>query len=158
MLSLFTNFVTNDLPVRHAPGKILIRNCKVENADRFLHLNLSGNEPWQIGNPPKDITFQNIKAKNISLGIYCYGDGEVPVTLNFDNVDYSVREGFEEDAIFKVAHFDEINLKNVNVTNFCGDTLIKTWSRDGKVNTQNLNCPIKKLITKQTEPFKCSAI
>lgn len=158
MLSLFTNFVTNDLPVRHAPGKILIRNCLVENADRFLHLNLSGNEPWQIGNPPKDITFQNIKAENISLGIYCYGDGEVPVTLNLENVDYSVREGFEEEAVFKVAHFDEINFKNVKISNFKGNTLIKNWSDGGRVNTENLSCPKRELITKQTEPFKCSAI
>lgn len=158
MLSLFTNFVTNDLPVRHTAGKIMIRNCNVQNADRFLHLNLSGNEPWQVGHPPKDITFQNIKAENISLGIYCYGVGDVPVTLNLENIDYSVREGFEEDAIFKVAHFDEINLRNVNITNFAGDTLIKNWSDGGRVNTENLSCPIKELITKQTEPFKCSAI
>ncbi len=91
MLSLLTNFVSSDLPVRHAPGKIVFRNCLVENADRFLHLNLSGNEPWQIGHPPKDITFEKIKAKNISLGVYCYGDCEVPVTLNLEDIDYSVR-------------------------------------------------------------------
>ena len=82
----------------------------------------------------------------------------MPVTLNLENVDYSVREGFEEEAVFKVAHFDEINLKNVKISNFAGDALIKTWSEGGKINTENLSCPIKELITKQTEPFKCSAI
>ncbi|MBQ2746370.1 MAG: right-handed parallel beta-helix repeat-containing protein [Clostridia bacterium] len=160
MLSLLTNFVTNDLPVRHAPGKIVFRNCTVQNADRFLHLNLSGNEAWQVGHPPKDITFENIKATGISLGVYCYGDGEVPVTLNFENVEYSVREGFENDAVFKVAHFDEINLKNVKITNFVGDTLIKTWSDGGKVNTENFECDLKEngLINKAEEEFKCNAI
>ena len=160
MLSMFTNFVTNDLPVRHAPGKILFKNCIVENADRFLHLNLSGNEPWQIGHPPKDITFQNITAKNIALGLYCYGDGEVPISLNLENINYSVRQGNQEDAVFKVANFSEINLKDVKISNFSGNTLITTWSDGGKVTTENLSCPLKAngLINKATTPFKCSAI
>ena len=160
MLSMLTNFVTNDLPVRHAPGKIVFRNCLVENADRFLHLNLSGNEAWQVGHPPKDITFENITAENISMGVYCYGDGEVPVTLNFNNINYSVREGSETDAVFKVAHFDEINLNNVKITNFEGDTLIKTWSDGGIVNTENFECNLKEngLINKAQEEFKCNAI
>lgn len=160
MLSLFTNFVTDDLPVRHAPGKILIRNCHVENADRFLHLNLSGNEAWQVGHPPKDITFQNITAENISMGVYCYGDGEVPITLNFKNIEYSVREGSEEEPIFKVAHFENINLENVKISNYKGNALIKTWSDGGSVNVNNLDCDIKsgELIVRATEKFKCNAI
>jgi len=160
MLSLLTNFVTDDLPVRHAPGKIKFKNCVVENADRFLHLNLSGNEAWQVGHPPKDITFENFKATDVSLGVYCYGDGEVPVTLNFNNVEYSVREGFEKDAVFKVAYFDEINLKDVKIENFDGETLIKTWSEGGKVNTENFSCNIKEngLINEATEDFQCCPI
>ena len=160
MLSLLTNFVTADLPVRHAPGKIVFRDCIVENADRFLHLNLSGNEAWQVGHPPRDITFKNIRASGISLGVYCYGDGEVPVTLNLENVEYSVRDGFENDPVFKVAHFDEINFKNVKIDNFKGVTLIKTWSDGGKVNTDNLECELKKngLINRAVEEFKCTGV
>lgn len=160
MLSLFTNFVTDDLPVRHAPGKILVRNCLVENADRFLHLNLSGNEPWQIGHPPKDITFENIKAKSISMGVYCYGDSTMPITLNFKNIEYSVRKGSEQEPIFKAAYFDNINLENVKISNYKGNALIKTWSDGGSVNTNNLNCDIKngELIVRATEKFVCNAI
>ena len=160
MLSLLTNFVTTDLPVRHAPGKIVFRNCRVENADRFLHLNLSGNEAWQVGHPPKDITFENIKAENISMGVYCYGDGIVPVTLNFKNIEYSVRAGSEEDSIFKVAHFDNINFDNVKITNYKGNALIKTWSDSGNVNVNNLDCDNNagELIVRATEEFVCNAI
>ena len=160
MLSLLTNFVTSDLPVRHAPGKIVFRNCNVEYADRFLHLNLSGNEPWQVGNPPKDITFENIKAENISMGVYCYGDGIVPVTLNLKNIEYSVRKGSEELPIFKVAHFDSINLDNVKITNYKGNAFIKTWSEGGNVNLNNVECDIKdgELVVRATEDFVCSPI
>lgn len=160
MLSLLTNFVTSDLPVRHAPGKIVFRNCNVEYADRFLHLNLSGNEPWQVGNPPKDITFENIKAENISMGVCCYGDGIVPVTLNLKNIEYSVRKGSEELPIFKVAHFDSINLDNVKITNYKGNAFIKTWSEGGNVNLNNVECDIKdgELVVRATEDFVCSPI
>lgn len=65
-----------------------------------------------------------------------------------------------ENAVLKVAHFDEINLKNVKITNFVGDTLIKTWSDGGKVNTENFECDLKEngLINKAEEEFKCNAI
>lgn len=160
MLSLLTNFVSGDLPPRHAPGKIVFRNCKVEGADRLLHLNLSGNEPWQVGHPPRDITFENMTADNIAMGVYCYGDGEVPVTLNFKNVEYSVRSGSEYDSIFKVANFDEINFDNVKIKNFKGDHLIKTWSDGGAVNLNGFECDLKEngLIKKAEEEFSCRAI
>lgn len=160
MLCFFTNFVSSDLPVRHAPGKILIRNCKVKGADRFLHLNLSGNEPWQSGNPPKDITFENIKAEDMLTGLYAYGDGIVPVTLNLKNIDYTVRSGSEEEPIFKVAHFDNINLDNVKINNYKGNAFIKTWSAGGNVNVNNLDYDIKdgELVVRATEEFKCNAI
>ena len=160
MLCFFTNFVSSDLPVRHAPGKILIRNCKVKGADRFLHLNLSGNEPWQSGNPPKDITFENIKAEDMLTGLYAYGDGIVPVTLNLKNIDYTVRSGSEEEPIFKVAHFDNIYLVNVKINNYKGNAFIKTWSAGGNVNVNNLDCDIKdgELVVRATEEFKCNAI
>ncbi len=160
MLSLLTNFVTSDLPARHAPGRIVFKNCCVENADRFLHLNLSGNEAWQVGHPPKDITFENIKAENISMGVYCYGDSIVPITLNLKNIEYSVREGSEQEPIFKVAHFDNINFHNVKISNYKGNALIKTWSDGGNVNVNNLDCDTKdgELLVKATEKFICNAI
>lgn len=160
MLSLLTNFVTNDLPVRHAPGKIVFRNCEVEGADRFLHLNLSGNEAWQVGNPPKDITFENIKAKDISMGFCLYGDGVVPVTLNLKNIDYSVRKGSEKEPIFKAAHFDRINFDNVKITNYEGNAFIKCWSDAGEININGLDCNIKddELLVIATEKFETAPI
>ena len=160
MLSVLTNFVSADLPVRHAAGKIVFKNCRVQNADKFLHLNLSGNEQWQVGHPPKDITFENIKAENISRGLYCYGDGIVPITLHLKNIDYSVGKGYEKDAIFKVAHFDTICLENVRIRNFEGDALIQTWSDQGNISVDRLDCDIKDggLAVSAREPFECKPI
>jgi hypothetical protein len=160
LLSFWTNFVTDDLPVRKPAGKVLIRNCTVKNADRMLHLNLSGNESWQRGTPPTDITFENIRAEGILMGLTAYGIENSPMEITLRNVDYSYREGAEESPMFRVAHCDAINLENVKVTGFGGDALIRAWSDGVKVNTERLDCDLgdAELIVRATEDFVCRPI
>ena len=160
MLCFYTNFVTDDLPVKKQVGNILIRNCKVNGADRLFHLNLSGNEPWQRGNPPTDVTFENITAHNIQTGLYAYGDGEVPFSLKLKNVDYSFREGSETEPFMKAAHFGEIVLEDVKVSNYKGNAFIKTWSDGGEIVTKNLDCDIldDEFRVRATEEFTCNPI
>ncbi len=158
MLCFFTYFVTDDLPVRRQPGKIVLRNCTVKNADKFLHINLSGNETWQRGNPPEDITFENITATGIKTGIYAYGDGIVNYQLNLKDITYSIAPTYESEALLKVAHFGEINISNVKIDNFEGENLIKSWTDPGKVNIDNLSCSYNNLIFKTDEEFVCKPI
>lgn len=160
MLSFFTYFVTDDLPQRKAPGNIVIRNCRVTGADRLLHINLSGNEGWQRGNPPTDITFENIEASGIKTGLYAYGDGIVPYRLDLKNVRYSVAEGFGTEPLIKAAHFGEINLQDVSVLNYEGSALIKTWSEGGRVSARGLACEVKdgELVVRAAEAFVCDPI
>ena len=159
-LCFFTYFVTDDLPQQKAPGNIVIRNCKVNNVDKMLHINLSGNETWQRGNPPSDITFKNIIANDIKTGFYGYGDGIVKYRLNLNNVIYKVAEGFETEPLMKVAHFGSINIKNTKIFNYKGNSFIKTWSDNGTVNTENLTCDIKanELLIRATDKFTCKPI
>lgn len=158
MLCFFTYFVTDDLPAHKQPGNITIRNCSVSGADRFLHINLSGNETWQRGNPPTDITFENIKAANIKTGLYGYGDGIVKYKLTLKDINYTVAEGYETEPVFKIAEFGEINLINTEISNFKGDVLIKCWSECSQINTENLKCPFKHLYCVTDEIFSCSPI
>ena len=160
MLCFWTNFVTDDLPVRHEPGKIVLRNCTVKNADRMLQLNLSGNETWQRGNPPTDITFENIKAEGIKMGLTAYGIKGSPMTLTLRNVDYTFHEEATEPAMFRVANCDEITLDNVKVTGYKGNSLIRAWSEGTRVNVNNLDCDVKdgELLVLADEEFVCRAI
>ena len=160
MLSFWTNFVTDDLPVRKPAGRVLIRNCTVKNADRMLHLNLSGNESWQRGTPPTDITFENIKAEGILMGLTAYGIESSPMEITLRDVDYSYREGAEKSPMFRVAHCKAINLENVRVTGFGGASLIRTWSDGVKVNTDNFDCDLGEgeLIVRADEEFVCKAV
>lgn len=159
-LCFFTYFVTDDLPQQKQPGNIVIRNCKINNIDKMLHINLSGNETWQRGNPPTDITFENIEATDIKIGFCGYGDGIVPYKLNINNIVYKVADGFETEPFMKVAHFGSINIKNTKIFNYNGNAFIRSWSEDGTVNTENLICDIKdnELLVRATEDFTCKPI
>ena len=160
MLSLWTNFVSSDLPVRKPAGKIIIRNCTVKNADRMLHLNLSGNEPWQKGTPPTDITFENVKIEGVKMGLTAYGIETSPMEITLKNVEYTYAEGAEETPMFRVAHCNAINLENVKVNGFKGASLVRAWSDGVEINTQNLDCKLAdgKLIALADEEFYAKPI
>ena len=160
MLALWTNFVTDDLPVRHAPGKIVLRNCRVKNADRLLHLNLSGNEAWQRGNPPEDITFENIKAEGIKMGLTAYGIQGAPMALTLKNVEIGVHEDFKEWPLFRVANCDEVRLENVKITGYEGASLVRAWSEGVNVNVDGLDCDMsgKELLVLADEEFVAKPI
>ncbi len=159
-LSFWTNFVTDDLPVRKPAGLVVIRNCTVKNAERMLHLNLSGNEAWQRGTPPTDIIFENIKAENIKYGLTAYGIENSPMSITLKNVEYSFHDDYAEDAMIRVAHCDKINLENVKVKNYKGKSLIRSWSDGVEVNTNNLDCDLNdgELIIKTDEEFVCPPV
>ncbi len=160
MLSFWTNFVTDDLPPRKPAGLVLIRNCIVKNADRMLHLNLSGNEPWQRGTPPTDIIFENVKAENIKMGLTAYGVEGCPMSLTLRHVEYSFHEEATEPAMIRAAHCDHIHLEDVTVTGFRGDSLIRAWSDGIEVHAETLHCDLgeAQLITRAEEDFVCRAI
>lgn len=160
MLCFYTNFVTDDLPAKRPSGKITVKNCTVKGADRFFHMNLSGNEPWQRGNPPTDISFENIKACDIKTGIYAYGNEAVPFNLTIKDFEFSYRKGSEKEPFIRGAYFGKINLENVSVNNYKGNSFIKVWSDDTDVTVKNLKCDINRdeFIVRATEKFKCSPI
>ena len=160
MLSFWTNFVTDDLPVRHTPGKIVLRDCTVENADRLLHLNLSGNETWQKGTPPTDITFENVKATGIKMGLTAYGLKNSPMTLTLKNVELGVHESSSEYPLFRVAYCDVVRLENVKVTDYTGSSLIRAWSKNVKATVTGLDWDLtgRDLLIYTREDFVCQAI
>ena len=160
MLSVFTYYADFSVPIDYQPGNIVIRDCKVDYADRFLHYNFSGNERWQANRPLESVRFENIEATDISMPLTAYGDRDVPITLEMKNVSLSLREGSEDIALMHVAHVRRITLEDLTLPNFRGDTLIKTWTEGGTIEIQNLNAAVeeKDYVKQATEPFVCKAI
>ena len=101
MLSAFTYYADYSLPIAKQPGNIIIKNCKVENADKLLHYNYSGTETWQKNRPLADITFENIsifRLKNFrgAAVILKRGDGEI-YAKDIDIGDAALEERYSGD-------------------------------------------------------------
>lgn len=158
MLSVYTYFIDGSIQIRRQPKNIVIRNCTVHNSDRFFHLNLSGNEAWQKGFPPEDVTFENIKADGISKGTNAYGDGSVPFVLTMKDIDFSFREGAQDVPFIKAGNYGKIILDNVKISNT--DAPIIEKYTEGEIEINNLTCdlPKEKICVTATEAFSTASI
>ena len=160
MLSVFTYYADYSMPIPDQPGNIIIENCTVENADRFLHYNYSGNETWQRHRPLESITFRGVTAKGLRMPITAYGDKDVPVTLALEDVTISDSKEYAYPALIHACNFRRLTLRGVTVADTPLEVLIKTWSDGGKVEFENVACPLPedKLVTRTDEKFFCKPI
>ncbi len=140
MLSFFTYYADYSLPVTEQPGSIVLRDCRVSMADRLLHYNFSGNEPWQRQRPLADITFENITAEGIAMPLSLYGAPELPVRLTMNGCDLSTREGVAPFPLIRACHHREIALRNVTV--FGEVTALVLERSPGTVEMENVVCAL----------------
>lgn len=159
-LSVFTYYADPSVIIKNMATNIIVRDCKVSGTQRFLHFNYSGNEPWQNNKPLLDIKFENIVAENIQMPLTAYADKENPLEMTLSNIEFSFKEGCENNPFMHVANIKKIKFKNVKVKNACGDCLIKTWTEGGEFEFDNLECEIPKenLVKLTDEEFKCAWI
>ena len=162
MLSIFTYFAELATDIYNLGTNITVRDCVVENAERFLNYNYSGNAQWQMGKPMLDITFKNIKASGIVMPSAAYGDPDMPVSVTLENIDFSFKEGCEDTSFLYAGHYDKIRLKNVTVRNGKCDHIIKSWDNEKKgeiefVNVKS-NLDEKDLVKYTDEKFEYKAI
>ena len=162
MLSIFTYYAEPATKIYNLGTNIVIRDCLIENADRFLHYNYSGNELWQRGTPMLDIKFENIKASGIAMPLTAYGDADIPVELTLENIEFSFSEGKEDTTFIRAANYKKIRMKNVNILNASADHLIKSWDTEkkGEIEFINVKCsiPDENRVIYTDEPFFCQAI
>jgi hypothetical protein len=154
MLSAFTYYSDFSLKVRKLPGKIVLRNCTIENTDRLLHYNFSGNETWQKNRPLRDIRFENITASGVSMPLDVYGDVKIPVVLEIKNMDFTFRKGCDRVAFVHACNYERITLERVNIKGTGSAPLIKTWSK-GTIELKDVKCaiPEPQRVVPATEPF-----
>lgn len=161
MLSIFTYYADFSSKIRSKPGNIVIRDCKVDGADRFLCFNYSGSSIWQINRPLADITFEHIEAKNLSMPLYLYGDAASPVSLTLSDVTVSFRPGAEDVTFIHAGNYRRITLENVRVKNNRAPQLINSWNAEsaGKIEAKGIVCDCAKaLVSHPAEPFFCKPI
>ena len=160
MLSAYTYFSDFTMEIKHTPGNIVIEDCIIENTDRFLHYNFSGNEPWQCNKPLRSITFKNISAKGIKMPLNMYGSKEMPTVAEFENVQIEFEKNIKKLPFIRAAWFEKVSFDNVTINNITDDVLIRTWSEKGEIICNNFvyNQKNAKLCENADEEFKCDAI
>ena len=156
MKSFYTYYGDNRIEIKKAPSKIVFDNCNIKNPTKFFHYNFSGSEYWSINRPLVDITFKNITLDNFNLPMVAYGDKEVPVTVNLENITLNVGDDFAETHLFKTANLKKMSFKNVVFNNYKGKEFIRNYGKHkGKVvidggNFDKLNLPV---VTETDEQF-----
>lgn len=157
MLSFFTYFCDRMCPVRERPGAIVVRNCRVENCDRFLHYNFSGNETWQLGSPLGDIRFENVTATGVRLSLCAYGAAEDPTSLTFADCAFAFVG--ETDEFLRAAHLRRLELRNVKADGVRkGGALVRLWGeRAPEVVRENAE-GVGEGVVRETVPFSTRPI
>ncbi len=160
MLAMFTYFAMEDRVIKEIPDNIVIRNFTVENADRFIHYNFSGNERWQGGPPMRGLTMENIKAKGVLMPLTLYGRADCPLNLTLRNIEIDFRPTDEPHAFMHIAHCESLVLENLKIGKSAQGGFIKSWSPLGRVHFADVDCPndTKELIEYTDEPFVCKRI
>ena len=151
MLSAFTYYADFSRDIRRQPGRILIRNCEIVNADRLLHYNFSGNETWQNNRPLEDVTFENITASGIRLPLNAYGDRDVPLTLELRGCDLSFAE--IPPAFMHLCHHRRVTLENVTVHGTGDAPMIRRWSKDGVIEIRGCDAPNEAVVDADEQFF-----
>lgn len=159
MLSAFTYYADFSLPIEQEVENIIISNCKIENADRLLHYNFSGNETWQRYRPLRSIQFKNTIVSGLKMPLTAYGAEEEPFSADFSQMEISFAEGYEKVCFMHLCHYDKIRFRNVTVKNNKSQPFIKIWS-PGSLELDGLNAGsgfnIEVLSTQ--EQFQCKDI
>lgn len=154
MLALFTYYCDFTLHVRRMPGNIVVRDCTVENCDRFLHFDFTGTHTWQKNRPLTGISFENIKAKGIGMPINAYGDPENPLTLKLKNCDIAFSN--EVDCAIRGGNFALVDAENVRLENVNG-ALIKCFGGAGEMKAESVT-GVDRVFVLTDEPFVSKSI
>lgn len=154
MLSIFTYYSDFTLNVRKTPQNIVIRNCKAEKVERFLHYDFTGRQVWQKNRPLREITFEGIKAENVLMPLNAYGDQNERVDISIKNSTISFT-GKADCAIrggnFGVIDIDSVEIRNLNAP------LVKVYGEVGEIKTKNLS-GVKEIYTVTDEDFEADPI
>lgn len=139
MLSFFTYYADYSVPIPEEPGNIIIEDCEIIGADRFLHYNFSGSEVWQRYRPLRNITFRNVQATDIAMPMTLYGTADRKVELTMKNVSVKMRQGVDCAELIKACNYEKISIDGMTVDGFSGVCMIRSKG-DGDAELKRIIC------------------
>ena len=138
MATFFLYLCDYSMPVRHQPGNIVVRNCRVENCARLIRYNFGG-ETWQHARPLADIRFEGIEASGLWLPLALNGgkpeSGDAP--LDFTMTDCTIGFSKPQPEVFSVANVRTLALTNVTVSGVSAP-LVRAWGTHPEMKTAGI--------------------
>lgn len=154
-LSFFTYFA--DLshgPLRCTQGDIVVENCTIENVQRFLHYNLSGNERWQKAAPLTDIAFRNCTATNVGMSLCAYGAQAAPLELTLEDCAFSFAPAASE--FVRGAWVKDLAVRRCKVSGVQG-SLLRSWGGETALTAESVD-GVPATTVKAETPFHTNGI
>lgn len=118
MLNFFLYYCDHRADPRRTPGDILVRNCRIQNADRLFSLEYDGKHVWCCNRSLSSIRFESCVAEGLSQPAYIYGDVNEPLTLHLKDTTLTTRAGSEGEAVINARNYERIALKNVRIAGY----------------------------------------
>lgn len=133
--TFFLFFTGRPAIVRRPPGNIVIRDCEVRNASRFLRYNHG--ELWQQGTPLADIRFERVKATGLQLPLAARSlEADKPVKLAFEKCSFQFNAPQTE--LIAGGNVAELTLKDVEVRGVKGPAL-RVWEGEPTLTAENVS-------------------
>ena len=154
MLSFFTYYSDFTIKVRHQPGDITVRNCSIDNAERFLHYNFSGNETWQKNRPLESMRFEKVAASRLTQSLCAYGDADTKFSLALK--DCNVSFGTPRREFIRAAHVSGLSLEDVVVEGVEGPC-VRSWGDVVEPSARRLD-GVEPSVVAAEEPFRTMSI
>ena len=99
MIALWQHFASTNFPFPHPYRDVTIRNCVVENVDKFMNYHADGGT-LESGTYLEDIRLENVTFTDLGGYSLVEAAPSVPLTVHMKNVRFSCREGAELTGLF----------------------------------------------------------
>lgn len=137
MPTAFVHFSPDDENARLPSANWVVRDLEVDSVQHFYVYN-HVNGLWQTGQPAYNITFENVKAKNIQNAFYII-DKNRKFSISLLNSSFSFLEGTE----YKPAHFEDVPFRSYDffyAENFASVSIKKvTFEKGGQAKVFTCN-------------------
>ena len=156
MLTGWCYFGDESFEIREQPSDVILRNCKIVNADRMIHYNYSGSDPWHSNRPLANLTLENVVGENIAMPLVVYGDPDIPVEITLNHVHITFCADFSAEECMRLCNYQKLTMNDVSFAGTTGGKpIIYRW--------QGKNGVIKSGETEETVtvkdvdvPFTCN--
>ncbi len=157
MLTGWCYFGDDSFIIRQQPSNITLSNCKIIGADRMIHYNYSGSDPWHSNRPLANLTLRNVVGEGIGMPLVLYGDKELPIDITLDNVHITFCEGYPAEDCMYLCNYRKLSIHNVSFSGTTGDKpIIRRWNgNNGEITAENGKVEDIAVIADTDRPFSC---